>query len=112
MVARGPRRDRQGEQEAVFREQRRRRHAACRWRTTQGGRNVGSSVEAEDEDGDRLTYSLEGPGADSFTIDSRTGQVRTKSGVTYDHESREFYSLTVKVDDGSRKRQQRQRQVG
>ena len=69
----------------------------------QGGRNVGSSVEAEDEDGDRLTYSLEGPGADSFTIDSRTGQVRTKSGVTYDHESREFYSLTVKVDDGSRK---------
>ena len=68
----------------------------------QGGRNVQSPVEAEDDDGNRLTYSLEGPGADSFTINSGTGQIRTKSGVTYDHESRDSYSLTVKVDDGSR----------
>ena len=69
----------------------------------QGGRNVGSPVEAEDDDGNRLTYKLEGPGADSFTINSGTGQIKTKSGVTYDHESRDSYSLTVKVDDGSRK---------
>ena len=69
---------------------------------TPGGRNVGSPVEADDEDGNRLTYSLEGPGASSFTIVSSSGQIRTRSGVTYDYESREFYSLTVKVDDGSR----------
>ena len=69
---------------------------------TPGGRNFGSPVEADDEDGDRLTYTLEGPGASSFTIVSSSGQIRTKSGVTYDYESRDSYSLTVKVDDGSR----------
>ena len=70
---------------------------------TRGGQNVGSAVEATDADrGNRLTYSLEGPGKDSFTITS-TGQIRTKSGVTYDYESRQGYSVTVKVDDGQRK---------
>ena len=69
---------------------------------TRAGQNVGSAVEATDADrGNRLTYSLEGPGKDSFTITS-TGQIRTKSGVTYDYESRQSYSVTVKVDDGQR----------
>ena len=70
---------------------------------TRSGQNVGSAVEATDADrGNRLTYSLEGPGKDSFTITS-TGQIGTKSGVTYDYESRQSYSVTVKVDDGQRK---------
>ena len=70
---------------------------------TRSGQSVGSAVEATDADrGNRLTYSLEGPGKDSFTITS-TGQIRTKSGVTYDFESRQGYSVTVKVDDGQRK---------
>ena len=70
---------------------------------TRSGQNVGSAVEATDADrGNRLTYSLEGPGKDSFTITS-TGQIRTKSGVTYDYETRQSYSVTVKVDDGQRK---------
>ena len=70
---------------------------------TRSGQNVGSAVEATDADrGNRLTYSLEGPGKDSFTITS-TGQIRTKSGVTYDYESSQSYSVTVKVDDGQRK---------
>ena len=70
---------------------------------TRDGQNVGSAVEATDADrGNRLTYSLEGPGKDSFTITS-TGQIRTKSGVTYDYETRQSYSVTVKVDDGQRK---------
>ena len=70
---------------------------------TRAGQNVGSAVEATDADrGNRLTYSLEGPGKDSFTITS-TGQIRTKSGATYDYESRQGYSVTVKVDDGQRK---------
>ena len=70
---------------------------------TRSGQNVGSAVDATDADrGNRLTYSLEGPGKDSFTIAS-TGQIRTTSGVTYDYESRQSYSVTVKVDDGQRK---------
>ena len=70
---------------------------------TRSGQNVGSAVEATDADrGNRLTYTLEGPGMDSFTITS-TGQIRTKSGATYDYESRQGYSVTVKVDDGQRK---------
>ena len=66
------------------------------------GRDVGSAISASDDDGsrNRLRYTLEGPGASSFTINAGTGQIRTKSPL--DYESREFYSLTVKVDDGSR----------
>ena len=66
---------------------------------TRAGQNVGSPVSASDADSNRLTYSLEGPGADSFTIVSGSGQMRTKSPL--DHESRESYSVTVRVDDGS-----------
>ena len=71
---------------------------------TRAGQNVGSAVEATDADrGNRLRYSLEGPGKDSFDINSSTGQIRTRSGVTYDYESRQGYSVTVKVDDGQSK---------
>ena len=71
---------------------------------TRAGQNVGSAVEATDADrGNRLRYSLEGPGKDSFDINSSTGQIRTRSGATYDYESRQGYSVTVKVDDGQSK---------
>ena len=69
---------------------------------TRSGQNVGAPVTANDRDADRLTYTLEGPGADSFTIDSRTGQIQTNSAL--DHESRQSYSVTVKADDGSETR--------
>ncbi len=67
---------------------------------TRSGQSVGSAIEATDPDGHRLTYTLEGPGKDSFTITS-TGQIRTRSPLN--HEEREEYSLTVKVNDGQRK---------
>ena len=67
---------------------------------TRSGQNVGSAVEATDPDGHRLTYTLDGPGKDSFTITS-TGQIRTRSPLN--HEERDEYSLTVKVNDGQRK---------
>ena len=64
---------------------------------TRSGQNVGSAVEAEDADkNNSLTYTLEGPGKDSFTITS-AGQIRTRSPLNY--EERNKYSLTVKVDD-------------
>ena len=64
---------------------------------TRSGQNVGSAVSASDADSNSLTYTLEGPGADSFTIVSSSGQIRTKSPL--DYETRQSYSVTVKVDD-------------
>ena len=68
---------------------------------TRSGQNVGGAVEATDTDRNRLTYTLEGPGKDSFTIVSSSGQIRTRAALNY--ESRQRYSLTLKVDDGQRR---------
>ena len=66
------------------------------------GVDVGDPVTAMDTDtGDTLTYTLEGTDAASFTIVSTSGQIQTKTGVTYDHESQAEYSVTVKADDGN-----------
>ena len=67
------------------------------------GTNVGAPVTATDTDiGDTLTYTLEGTDASSFSIVSTSGQIRTRSGVTYDYESAQSsYTVTVKVDDGN-----------
>ena len=37
----------------------------------------------------------------SFDIVSTSGQIRTKTGVTYDHEEQSSYSVTVKASDGT-----------
>ena len=68
---------------------------------TRAGQNIGSAISATDADSDNLLYSLEGPGKDSFTIVSSSGQIRTKSPL--DYESRQAYLVTVKVDDRQRK---------
>ena len=67
---------------------------------TRSGQNIGDAIEATDPDSNRLTYTLEGPGKDSFTITS-AGQIRTRSSLN--HEERDEYALTVKVNDGQRK---------
>ena len=68
---------------------------------TPPGRRIGLPVTATDGDGDALTYTLEGPDAASFDIDASTGQLKTKSGVVYDYETRSFYSVTVRATDPS-----------
>ena len=69
---------------------------------TEAGGNIGAPVTATDPDtGDTLTYTLEGADLDSFDIDSASGQIQTKSGVTYDHEVKSSYSVTVKADDNN-----------
>ena len=69
---------------------------------TEAGENIGAPVTAADPDtGGTPAYTLEGADADSFDIDSASGQIQTKSGVTYDHESKSSYSVTVKADDNN-----------
>ena len=65
------------------------------------GTSVDLAVAATDSDtDDTLTYSLSGTDAASFSINSSTGQLQTKAGVTYDYETRNSYSGTVNVGDG------------
>ncbi|MDE2718634.1 MAG: fibronectin type III domain-containing protein [Chloroflexota bacterium] len=67
---------------------------------TRSGQNIGNAVEATDADRNSLRYSLEGPNKNLFSIVSG-GQIRTRAAL--DYETQNSYSLTVKVDDGSRK---------
>jgi len=64
------------------------------------GTNVGSLVSATGGDSDPLHYWLTGDDASSFDIVSTSGQIQTKSGITYDFEStKKTYSVTVNVRD-------------
>ena len=65
---------------------------------TPADEDVGEPFVAEDADGDAVTYSLEGPDKDNFTIDSSTGQIRTKAVL--DYEAQTTHSVRVKADDG------------
>ena len=67
---------------------------------TAAGRNVGAVVTATDADNDPLTYTLGGADMASFDIDEFSGQIRTKAGVSYDHEARPSYTVTVTASDG------------
>ena len=67
---------------------------------TTGVKDVGDPVSATDAERTTLTYALEGAHADSFSIDARSGQIRTRSGRTYDFEALSRYSVVVKATDG------------
>ena len=62
------------------------------------GTAVGDPVSATDENGDTLTYALEGTDAASFSIDAATGQIRTLAAL--DFETKDSYSVSVTVHDG------------
>ena len=64
--------------------------------------NIGAPVAATDADtADVLTYTLGGTDANSFRIVSTSGQLQTKTGVTYDFETKASYAVTVNVEDGN-----------
>jgi hypothetical protein len=71
---------------------------------TEAGEDIGTPVAATDVDrdesniGDTLTYSLDDTGAETFDIDSTTGQLQTKAAL--DYETRTDYEVTVSVSDG------------
>ena len=52
---------------------------------TGAGENIGGPVTATDGDNDTLTYSLDTADATLFDIDRNSGQIKTKTGVNYDH---------------------------
>ena len=64
------------------------------------GTSVGSAITATDPEGDTLTYSLVGftgseADAAAFEIGSASGQITTKSGVTYDRDTKSTYTFIV-----------------
>ena len=66
---------------------------------TAPGVNIGAAITATDADNDTLTYTLSGTDAASFSINSSTGQLQTKSAL--DYETKTTYTATVTVSDGS-----------
>ncbi len=74
-------------------------------------RNIGARVIATDANGDRLTYTLGGTDKDSFEITAPTEaefqdgvrgvRITTKTGITYDFETRSSYEVTVTASDGT-----------
>ena len=66
---------------------------------TPAGVNIGNPLAATDPDNDTLTYSLGGPDAASFDIDTSSGQLQTKAAL--DHEAKPEYSVTVIATDAS-----------
>ena len=60
-----------------------------------GGDPVGASRAERARElagGDTLEYSLGGPDGESCEIVSTSGQIRTREGVSYDHETPSRYS--------------------
>jgi hypothetical protein len=63
------------------------------------GVEIGTPIEAEDADGDDLTYSIAGGNdGDAFEIDPASGQIRVAGQL--DFESQNLYVLTIKASDG------------
>ena len=67
---------------------------------TTGATDIGDPVGATDAEMTTLTYALEGTHADSFSIDTRSGLLKTRTGRTYDFEALSRYSVNVKATDG------------
>ena len=57
--------------------------------------NVGSAVAATDANNDTLTYTLGGTDANVFSIESTTGQLKTRAAL--DYETKRTYTVTVTV---------------
>ena len=71
------------------------------------GTNVGSPLSTTDDDGDTLTYSF-GTGGDEslFTIDSGTGQIKTKSGQNLQLRKHVLFLLRERARAGQQGRSQ------
>ncbi len=66
---------------------------------TAAGVNIGAPVAATDADGDTLTYTKGWLDGTAFSVDSDTGQIRTKAPL--DYETKNVYSFAIFADDGN-----------
>ena len=66
---------------------------------TTGVQNIGDPVSATDPEGRTVSYRLAGGDTDQFTIDTSNGQLQTQTGVDYNFEVRNRYSVTVEAQD-------------
>ena len=64
-----------------------------------GGTLLGEPVAAYDPEGDTLTYTLAGTGAELFTVDG-AGQVSVAQGAIINYEDAAAYDLVLQVSDG------------
>ena len=62
---------------------------------------IADPVEAMDEDGDTVSYTLGGTDAASFEIVEGSGQLTTKMGVGLDYEAKNTYAVVVTAQDNS-----------
>ena len=67
---------------------------------TDAGENVGAPLTANDPDRDQLAYRLGGRDALSFELETDSAQLKTRTGIDYNFETKEQYELTVTADDG------------
>ena len=63
--------------------------------------DIGDPVAATDPNSDTLTYSLGGPDASLFSLDSSDGQLSVASGAALDYEKPGSYFVTVTAKDPS-----------
>ena len=66
---------------------------------TKAKQSIGAPVDAVDEDGDLMLYTLGGSDADSFSISRSNGQLTTKAAL--DYESKATYMVVVTAMDPS-----------
>ncbi len=66
---------------------------------TAAGTNIGEPVAATDADGDVLTYTKGWLDSTAFSVDTATGQIRTKAPL--DYETKNVYSFSVFANDGN-----------
>ena len=62
---------------------------------------IAEPIAATDPDVDRLTYSLGGPDAEAFEVDSATGQLSVGESTTLNYEARTTYTVEVRASDGN-----------
>ena len=66
---------------------------------TAANSRIGTAIAATDANNDALTYTLGGTDAAAFSIDSTSGQLKTRAAL--DYETKVVYTVTVSVSDGS-----------
>ena len=64
---------------------------------TSGGQAIGAPLTATGPAA--LRYALDGPDAAAFDLDADSGQLRTRAGADYDHETTPRYAFTVTASE-------------